>query len=175
MAVVTFRLRSGDGAAVSGASMLAAYPNGTYRTGDSDPHGDCRIDLYRTDQPMWVLAAAAGFRPLHDTVIPGDAEAVTLTMAPSSQGRQSVLFTRSTGHIPGIEGRLNPINDGRTYLYAGNIAVDGRVANPLHFEVGQWLHLTDVNGVETDIRFVAVTGEFSLIEYTEPRPYGVEP
>ena len=53
--------------------------------------------------------------------------------------------------------------------------MDGRVANPLRFEIGQRMHLSDVNGVETDIRFVVVTGQFSLIEYTDPRPYRAEP
>lgn len=172
---VTFKLRSPAGEPVAGAVVLAEYPNGTYRTGESDPRGECRIRLYRTDQQMCVLAAAEGHLPMHVTVVPGDAAALDLVMDPSPDDRNSILFTRSTGYIPGIEGRLNPINDGRPFLYADNIAVDGRVANPLAFEIGQWMHLTDVYGVETDIRFVVVTGQFSLIEYTEPRPYGQQP
>ena len=168
---VSFRLLAPVGGPVVGAMMLAEYPNGTYRTGESDAQGVCRLNLYRTDQPMRLLVAAKGYLPLHKTVVPDNAAALELVMEPSPDDRNGVLFTSSTGNIPGIEGRLNPINDGRTFLYAGNIAVDGRVANPLSFEVGQCLHLTDVNGVETDIRFIVVTGEFSLIEYTEPRPY----
>lgn len=175
MAEVTFVLRSCAGAPVAGAVLLAEYPNGTYRVGESGAGGDCRIDLYRTDQPMRVLAAAQGYLPLHETVVPDAAAALELAMEPSPDGRSGVLFTRSTGFIPGVEGRLNPVNDGRTYLYADNIAVDGRVANPVQFEIGQWLHLTDVYGVETDIRFIAVTAQFSLIEYSEPRPYSEEP
>jgi len=154
--------------------LLAEYPNGTYRVGESDSVGVCRIDLYRTDQPMRVLVAAEGYLPFHETVVPDNAASLELVMEPSLDGYSGVLFTRSTGFIPGIEGRLNPINDGRTYLYADNIAVDGRVANPVAFEVGQKMHLTDVYGVETVIRFIAVTGQFSLIEYSKPRPYGQE-
>ncbi|MYJ81422.1 MAG: hypothetical protein F4046_06315 [Acidimicrobiaceae bacterium] len=175
MAEVTFMLRSCAGAPVAGAMLVAEYPNGTYRVGESDAEGECRIDLYRTDQPMRVLAAAEGCLPLHETVVPDNAAALELVMEASPDGRSGVLFTRSTGFIPGIEGRLNPISDGRTYLYADNIAVDGRVANPVPLEIGQRMHLTDVYGVETDIRFIAVTAQFSLIEYSEPRPYGEGP
>ncbi len=174
MTEVTFMLRANDGIPVAGAMLLAEYPNGTYRVGESDSTGACLIDLYRTDQPMCVLAAAEGYLPLHQTVVPDDTAALDLAMEPSLDGRSGILFTRSTGYIPGIEGRLNPINDGRTFLYADNIAVDGRVANPVSFEIGQKMHLTDVYGVETEIRFVVVTGQFSLIEYSEPRPYGQE-
>ncbi|MCY4294646.1 MAG: hypothetical protein OXC58_07400 [Acidimicrobiaceae bacterium] len=168
-------LRSCAGAPVAGAMLLAEYPNGTYRVGESDSAGACRMDLYRTDQQMRVLAAAEGHLPLHQRVVPDNAAALELVLEASSDGRSGTLFTRSTGAIPGIEGRLNPINEGRTYLYADNIAVDGRVANPVEFEVGQKMHLTDVHGVETVIRFVVVTGRFSLIEYSEPRPHEQAP
>lgn len=173
MAYVTFRLLSPTGDGVAGAMLLVAYPNGTYRTGRTDDAGECALDLYRTDQPMLVLGAAEGYLALRENVAPGDASVVTLPMAASVNGRQSVLFTKSTGHIPGVEGRLNPINDGgRTYVYADNIAVNGHVANPAHFEIGEPLHFIDAYGVETEVSFVEVTARFSLIEYTEPRPFG---
>ena len=73
--------------------------------------------------------------------------------------------------MPGIEGRLNPHKDG--YVFGDNLAINGRVANPAApFKIGESLHLIDVYGVETTIRFLVVEGEFSLIEYTEPRAFG---
>lgn len=174
MPEVTFRLRVPEGGGVAGAAMLAAYPNGTYRTGRTCAAGEWSLDLYRVDQAMTVLAAAACHKPLHETVLP-DRAVIDLVMTPSNDGSSAVLFTKSTGHLPGIEGRLNPINDGRTYFYADNIAVNGHVANPTHFEIGERLHLVDVYGVETEIRFLVVTGQFSLIEFTEPRAFGEGP
>lgn len=174
MPEVKFRLRSPEGVGVADAAILAAYPNGTYRTGRTDSDGQWTLDLYRTDQDMTVLAAAQGHLPLCETVVPGEGP-VDLAMEPSTDGRSAVLFTKSTGHIPGVEGRLNPISDGRTYFYADNIAVDGRVANPAPIEIGEPQHLIDVYGVETEIRFILVTAQFSLIEYTEPRPFGAQP
>ncbi len=177
MVEVTFRLQSQEGG-VAGAAILAAYPNGTYRTGLTDASGEWSLDLYRVDQEMTVLVAAEGFKPLCESVVPNGAvvrgAVVDLELTPSPNGRRAVLFTKSTGYIPGVEGRLNPINDGRTYVYADNIAVNGRVADPAGFEIGEPLHLIDVYGVETEIRFLAATGQFSLIEFTEPRPFGVQ-
>ena len=43
-----------------------------------------------------------------------------------------------------------------------------------HFTIGECLHLIDVYGVETTIRFLEVEGQFSLIEYTEPKAYSGE-
>ncbi|MCY4067915.1 MAG: hypothetical protein OXE79_02240 [Acidimicrobiaceae bacterium] len=174
MSEVTFRLHAPDGGGVADAAILASYPNGTYRTGFTDSAGDWLVDLYRVDQQMTILAAAEGHMPLRAAVVPDEA-VVDLSMAASTNGCRGVLFTKSTGCIPGIEGRLNPINDGRTYVYAGNIAINGRVANPAMFEVGERLHLTDVYGVETVIRFLEVTAQFSLIEFTEPRPFEAQP
>ena len=171
MPEVTFRLQSPNGTGIRNAMLLAAYPNRTCRVGSTDATGERRFDLYRTDQEMMVLAGAAGHRPLHEQVTPGANEKITLTMEPSS-GRNSVLFPSSTGYIPGIEGRLNPINDGRTYVYADNIAINGGPAHPATFEIDEVLHLIDVNGMQTDIRFLVVTSRFSLIEYSDPRPWG---
>lgn len=152
--------------------LLVAYPNQTYRTGSTGGDGKRCFNLYRTDQEMMVLGAAPGYLPLHDTVTPEGREVVHLTMKPSGNGRRAVLFTSSTGYIPGIEGRLNPISDGRTYVYADNIAVNGRPANPTVFDIGEPLRLVDIYGMETEIRFLVVAARFSLIEFTEPRPWG---
>ena len=173
MADVVFQIRSSQGVCVRGANVLAAYPDGRYLTGQTDVHGECRLGLYRTDQNMKVLVAAEGHLPFHDTVVPGGSETVPLELTPSTKERKAVLFTRSTGYIPGITGRLDPHQDG--YVYGENIAINGQLAEPAaHFEIGEALHLIDVYGVETTIRFLVVEGQFSLIEYTDPKPYGGE-
>ncbi len=170
---VVFQVKVPPGEAAHGAAVLAAYPNGTYLTGQTNEHGECRLGLYRTDQEMKILVAAEGYLPFHDSVVPGKQETISLQLEPSPKGWKAALFTRSTGYIPGIEGRLNPHRDG--YVYGDNIAINGRLAKPaVNFEVGKPLHLIDVYGVETTIRFLVVEGEFSLFEYTEPKTYGGE-
>ena len=173
MTDVLFQIKALQGTVVPGASMLAAYPDGRYLTGEADARGQCRLGLYRTDQEMKVLVAAEGYLPFHDTVVPGQLETVLLELEPSANGRSAVLFTRNTGYIPGITGKLNPHKDG--YIYGENIAIDGRLAQPAaRFRLGEPLHLIDVYGVETTIRLLVVEGQFSLIEYTKPKTYGGE-
>ena len=173
MADVIFQVEAHGGAAVSGAVVLAAYPDGRYLTGQTDADGRCRLSLYRDDQQMKVLIAAEGHLPFHTTIVPGKSETVPLKLESSKEDRKALLFTRSTGYIPGISGRLNPRKDG--YVYGDNIAINGRLATPAApFEIGEPLDLIDVYGVETTIRFLVVEGQFSLIEHTEPKAYAGE-
>ena len=127
------------------------------------------MHLYRTDQKMKVLVAAEGFLPFSHTV-KEISETVSLELDPSKDERKALLFTKGTGYIPGLTGRLSPHKDG--YVYADNIAINGRLATPaVRFKLGEDLQLIDVYGVETTVRFLEVEGQFSLIEYTEPKPY----
>ena len=97
---------------------------------------------------------------------------ITYRLEDSTEGREGVLFTSNRGYIPGLEGRLNPINnDGSLYVYADNIAINGKVLHPAPFQISEALHLLDAYGVETTIRFLMVTRQFSLIEYTKPKTY----
>ena len=79
----------------------------------------------------------------------------------------SVVFSESTGYIPCIKGRLNPIRDSydRTYLYASNIAIDGGKQQPVHFVLGEELRLTDADGAEAMVRIVDLVGRSALLEY----------
>lgn len=173
MADVVFQVKTQGGTAIHPAAVLAAYPDGRYLTGRTDTDGACSLHLYRTDQNMQVLVTAEGHLPFHKNLVPGKSKVVSLELERSKDERKAALFTESTGYIPGITGRLNPHKDG--YVYADNIAINGRLATPAaHFEIGEALQLVDVYGVETTIRFLVVEGQFSLIEYTEPKTYAGE-
>ncbi len=165
MANVTFQVQGRGGATVCGATVLVAYPDGRYLTGETDPDGKCQLDLYRVDQKMTILVAAERHQPFHEAIVPGESGTVLLELEPCKEDKKALLFTRGTGYIPGISGRLDPHKDG--YVYGDNIAINGRLANPAaRFEIGKPLHLIDVYGVETTVRFLVVEGQFSLIEYT---------
>ena len=167
---LVLQAKSSDGTPVEGAEVLVAYQNNTRSVRRSDADGRCEFGLYRTDEPMKVLVAAEGHLPLLTTIDPKVAEAKVLNLEPSKDDRRALLFTQSTGYIPGIEGRLNPHKGG--YVYANNIAINGQLATPaVAFELEEPLHLIDVYGMETIVRFLVVEGQFSLIEYTEPKAY----
>ena len=168
---IVFSVRTPPGEPVAGAAVLAAYPDGRYRTGVTNAEGEWGVDLYRTDLEMRVMAAAKGHLPTCHHIIIGDEQSVPLVLPPSP-GKNGIVFTSSTGHIPNLEGRLNPVRDGeRAYVYTDNIAIDGRVSSPAHFEIGQPMNLLDVYGNESTVIFLAVEHQFSLLEYTDPQPY----
>ena len=73
-----------------------------------------------------------------------------------------------TGYIPGLDGRLNPILDdqGRTYLYAQNIAIEGGKAQPVPFTVGRPFDVKDSHGHEFRLTIIDVVGSSSLVEFS---------
>ncbi len=164
------------GETIADAAILAAYPDGRRLTGYTDANGELKLDLYRTDQPMTLLAAAKGYLPCFDERVPSS-DLLVMQLDASTDGRCGILFMKSTGYIPGVDGRLNPVREpnGRRFLYVDNLAINGKLAYPAaEFDVGEELHLLDVYGVETTIKFLVAEPEFSLIEYTTPTAYGGE-
>ena len=179
MSVVSKQSSSPDhvGPPIEGAMLFLAYSNGTYLTGKTDAQGECEFDLYRSDDRMSLLVAAEGHMACHRVGIPATclmANGSVIELDAVKESSNSILFTKSTGYIPGIDGRLNPINHNGTYLYADNIAVNGRLARPANFKVGEYLDLVDVHGMQTTVRFLEVGPQFSLLEYTTPKPYGAK-
>jgi hypothetical protein len=78
------------------------------------------------------------------------------------------LVIHSTGYIPGLAGRLNPILDteNRTYLYADNVAIDGGKAQPANFSVNEPIALEDANGAIVFATVKHIAGRVALIQYT---------
>lgn len=74
---------------------------------------------------------------------------------------------RSTGYIPIISGRLNPILDrlGRTYLYADNISINNGSPQPVDFKIDCPLELEDLNGTICLISFKYIKSNIFLIQY----------
>ena len=84
----------------------------------------------------------------------------------------SMVIPERGGHLPGLEGRLNPILDSldRMYLYAANVSINEGRQQPVHFKLNEPLRLTDVHGTERSVRFVDMTGNSSVLEYEPPPP-----
>ncbi len=75
---------------------------------------------------------------------------------------------RSTGCIPGLKGRLNPILDSshRTYLYADNIAINGGKSQPAPFTVNVPFELEDADGTIVYATIKHIAADISLLQYT---------
>ena len=162
-AVITVR---SAGQPLSGSDVLALFPNKTWKRATTDENGEAEVDLHTTHLPMMVFAAAPGHGAhLEREWIPSQGSLAVELETLRDGG--SVIFSESTGYIPIVQGRLNPIRDDldRTYLYASNIAIDQGKQQPVHFALGEDLRLTDGDGREAMVRIVDVVGRSALLEY----------
>jgi hypothetical protein len=80
------------------------------------------------------------------------------------------IICESTGYIPGLKGRLNPILDtsNRTYLYADNIAINGGQSQPTTFKVNVPMDLEDCDGMIMQVTVKDIQGRVSLLEFVKP-------
>ena len=105
------------GRPLAGIEVLALFPNKTWVRATTDEAGDAALDLYTTNLPMTICAAGSGYAAGLErawTPLRGGLQLELETLESGS----AAIFAQSTGHLPGLRGRLNPIRDtsDRTYL-----------------------------------------------------------
>ena len=152
------------GEPLQGIHVLLIYPNKTYREERADAfgHADFVLDARL---PMTVLCAAPGFMAwvARDQVPDG---ALDVPMRPAPNGGSLIIADRS-GHLPGIQGRLNLKLDSldRTYLYADNIAINDGLQQPVHFNLNEPVRLTDSMGAGATLWFREMLGSSCVFDY----------
>ena len=167
-AVITVR---SAGRPLAGSDVLALFPNKTWKRAATDENGEAELDLHTTHLPMIVFAAAPDYAAYVEREWVPSQGALAVELEPLREGG-SIIFEESTGYLPVVQGRLNPIRDihDRTYLYATNIAIDQGKQQPVHFALGEDLRLTDADGREAIVRIVDVVGRSALLEYRLATP-----
>ena len=155
---------SETGEPVPDAHVLIVHPNTTYREARTDSFGHADF-LLHSKLPMTVLCAAPRFRAR----VVSDHEPgpdLQLDLQPAPDGGSAIIAKR-TGHMPGIQGRLNPILDNldRTYLYADNVAINDGAQQPVHFSLNEPVRLTDSMGAKATMWFREMVGSSSVFDY----------
>ncbi len=162
-----------DGVPVESATVLLVAHNGTANQGRTGPDGIAEV-------PATVRRAVAVFvaHPEHRAAFyrGHDNGAELEVILPAAAGVHSVVFANSTGHIPGLAPRLNPIGNGHdaeglprsTYMYVDNGSVDGRAEQPFPFRVGKAMMLEDSEGHQVRATCVGFVGRSTLWEYELP-------
>ncbi len=154
------------GQPLSSVDVLALFPNKTSKQAKTDVDGIAYVDLHSTHLPMTVFAGASGYTAGHTTDwVPSEGPLrLELTQLPDGG---SVVFADSSGHLPIVSGRLNPILDNldRSYLYADNIAINQGLQQPVNFRLNEDLALTDADGREALVRIVDIVGRSALLQY----------
>ncbi len=153
---------------VTGASVLALFPNKTWKNAVTDESGTAILDLHSAQLPMTVFVASNGFAAhLERTWKPVDGP-LDVELTELSDGG-AVIFPNGTGNVPILRGRLNPNLDDldRAYLYADNIAINGGLQQPARLALGEDLHVSDAEGQEAMVRIVAIVGRAALVQYRQ--------
>lgn len=155
-----------EGKPVADVDVLAIFPNKAWERATTDENGEVDFNFYTTHLPMTVYAAKLGYTaglarewiPYHGSLF--------LELDPLTSGG-AIIFPDGKGHIPGLNGWLEPKRDSldRTYLYTDNIAIDQGKQQPVIFRFGKPLRLTDISGFEVIATVVDIIGQSVLMEY----------
>ena len=146
------------------AHVLALYPNKTFREARTDAFGHADF-LLHSRVPMTVFCAAPGHAAAVATHrLPNGELALALEAAPHGG---SAIIAHRTGHLPGIQGRLNPMLDhlDRMYLYADNVAINDGMAQPVHFALNEPMRLTDALGATATLWVREMLGASCVFDY----------
>lgn len=154
---------STSGEVVEGATVVAIADNNTTKSGATDKRGIAKLTI-STRRNYQLLVSHPNY-PGAIVQTWDSAEDLKVTLA-STENTGSVICM-STGYIPGLQGRLNPILDtgNRTYLYADNIAIDGGKNQPAIFAIDEPFELEDCDGVIMQVRVLHIQGRTSLIQF----------
>ena len=152
---------------IENAQIVFSADNGTYLMGHTNSLGKCDIFI-ETIREYSVLVA----HPNYPSVVLDRFDPNTdLDVSLNCIDNVGSIVIQSTGYIPGLKGRLNPILDSssRRYLYADNIAINGGCNQPVTFSLNELLILEDCNGVNMNLIFRFINGHTTaLIDYIKP-------
>lgn len=160
-------LNKKDQSVIPDVQVILSAENGTYLSTLTNEQGIGKIEI-QTKRFYSVLIAHPNFPSILIERLDLESD---LKVELSEIDNVGSIIIQSTGYIPGLTGRLNPIYDSshRMYLYADNIAIDGGINQPVHFSLNNTLVLEDCNGVIMNLIFRFVNGRTTaLIDYVKP-------
>lgn len=145
------------------AHVLALYPNKTFHEAKTDAFGRADFRLH-SRLPMCVFCAAPGYAA---AVVTDRMPNGTLPLALQPKAGGSAIIAKGIGHVPGIQGHIDPILDqqDRMYLYTDNVAINDGMTQPVRFDLGEPLRLTDAAGTSATIWFREMRGASCVFDY----------
>ena len=148
---------------IEGVSVCALAMNDTTVNEVTDSNGRSSLRLVPGNRYKLLVA-----HPKHASTIvkvqDGDRE---LPVRLSLTRNIGSVLVHSTGYIPGLNGRLNPILDrqDRRYLYADNVAINRGELQPVRFETNVPFELEDAQGTKFKATVKLISGRTALLDY----------
>lgn len=164
---IVIRVLAEDGSPVADASVAVVGANGNVVRATHSVDGAFRASVPQGRLvDLWVGHEHHSAH-LEPNVEPGSDIEIRLGRAADTG---STVFFGSTGLLPSVAGRFNPIYDSvqRYYVYIDNAAANGQPARPFRFTPGEAFEVEDATGAVTAVTILATTGNGSLIEYVGP-------
>lgn len=156
-----------NGVGISNAHTVLSAENGTYLHTTTNELGIGKINI-QTRRLYSMLIAHQNYPSALMEKLDLDSD---LKVELSEIDNIGSIIIQSTGYIPGLQGRLNPIFDSanRMYLYADNIAINGGKNQPVHFSINNAISLEDNQGTIINLIFRFINGHTTaLIDYIKP-------
>lgn len=149
---------------ISGAQLLAIFADRTYLQGATDSEGKASIAKLK-HRIVTIYCAHRNYSAFYKEN--NDAYSDVVIRLKAMPGNGSVIIN-STGYIPGLDGRLNPILDtgNRMYLYANNISIENGKNQPADFRLNEPFQIEDSKGKRFELKIIAIKATSSLIQFT---------
>ena len=146
------------------AQLFAIFSDGTYLQGSTDSEGKARI-VNLKHRIVTIYCAHQNHSAFYQEKY--DASSDLVINMKAALGKGSVIIN-TTGHIDGLNGRLNPVLDtlNRMYLYADNISIENGKNQPVYFRLNEPFQVEDSKGKRFELKIIAIIAESSLIEFT---------
>ena len=155
-----------EGEPLSGAKVLAIFPNETWIQSVTDQNGQTILELYTTHLPITVFVALRGYVAGRKSEWKPNKTGLLLDISPLKNGGSAIL-SQGTGYLPGLRGKLTITRDdaNQIFLTADQIVIEEGRQQPIQFIIGKPLRLEDSSGIEYTVTIVDIIGTAALVEY----------
>lgn len=162
----TVRVKNEKEEPLNGANIFLIADNNTFLSQNTNNDGEATFTINTRRNYKLYLAEKSYPAYIVEKIDPENDFNIKVH---SSENIGSIICN-STGYIPGLKGRLNPILDtsSRTYLYADNIAINGGMTQPTTFVKSVPFDLEDCEGVIMQVTIKDIQGSISLVEFVKP-------
>lgn len=161
---IAVKVVDAQGLPVQKADVVAILKSGAYQDAKLDK-ADGQHKCHPAEECVKIYAAAPGHEAASKRYS-GNSGVTTIELKASDTKGSAVI--RRSGRLPGIDGTVSPMLDElkRTYMYSTKIVLDQQ---PQNFVLNHSVSAKTAAGQRFKITVLEITGDVSLLEFTNPK------